>query len=85
LGQYEQARQLGEDTLTRMRRVLGDDHPHTLESAGSLAVALREVGQYEQARQLGEDTLARTRRVLGDDHPHTLRLARILSAAGEFR
>jgi hypothetical protein len=27
LGQYEQARQLGEDTLTRLRQVLGDDHP----------------------------------------------------------
>ncbi|HZA16460.1 MAG TPA: tetratricopeptide repeat protein, partial [Pseudonocardiaceae bacterium] len=33
LGQHEQARQLGEDTLTRCRRVLGDDHPYTLRSA----------------------------------------------------
>jgi hypothetical protein len=27
LGHYEQARQLGEDTLSRCRRALGDDHP----------------------------------------------------------
>jgi hypothetical protein len=27
LGQYERARQLGEDTLTHCRRVLGDEHP----------------------------------------------------------
>ncbi|MDQ4092847.1 MAG: tetratricopeptide repeat protein, partial [Actinomycetota bacterium] len=33
LGHYERARQLGEDTLTRMRRVLGSDHPDTLRSA----------------------------------------------------
>jgi hypothetical protein len=29
LGQYEAARQLGEDTLIRCRRVLGEDHPDT--------------------------------------------------------
>ena len=57
LGQYERARQLGEDTLTRYRRVLGEDHPHTLRTADTFAAILREVGQYEQARQLGENTL----------------------------
>ena len=31
LGKYEQARELGEETLTRCRRVLGGDHPHTLD------------------------------------------------------
>ncbi|MGH8920961.1 MAG: tetratricopeptide repeat protein, partial [Actinomycetes bacterium] len=33
--QYEQARQLDDYTLTRRRRVLGEDHPHTLGSAGN--------------------------------------------------
>ena len=33
LGQYQRARQLDEDTLTRCWRVLGDDHPDTLLSA----------------------------------------------------
>jgi hypothetical protein len=33
LGHYEPARKLGEDTLTRSRRVLGDDHLYTLISA----------------------------------------------------
>ena len=37
-----------EDTLTRRRRVLGDDHPDTLSSATSLAVYLRELGQYSR-------------------------------------
>ena len=35
---YERARQLGEDTLTRFRRILGDDHPDTLRSAHNLAI-----------------------------------------------
>jgi len=49
LGQYEQSRQLAEDTLTRQRRVLGDDHPHALESAHNLALDLRDLGHDEQA------------------------------------
>ncbi|MFE2991146.1 hypothetical protein, partial [Streptomyces sp. NPDC059262] len=32
----EQARTLGEDTLARQRRVLGDDHPNTLITASNL-------------------------------------------------
>jgi hypothetical protein len=44
LGQYEQAGRLGEDTLTRCRRVLGDEYPTTVFTAYSLAAALREGG-----------------------------------------
>jgi acetyl-CoA carboxylase alpha subunit len=79
LGHYEQSRQLAEDTLTRARRVLGDDHPHTLRSADNLATTLLEFGQHALGRQLGEDTLTRMRRVLGDDHPDTLRLTHNLA------
>jgi tetratricopeptide (TPR) repeat protein len=81
LGQFEPARQLGEDTVTRCRRVLGDDHPHTLIPAHILAATLRKLGQFGPARQLGEDTVTRCRRVLGDDHPLTLRSVYSLAAA----
>jgi tetratricopeptide (TPR) repeat protein len=88
LGRYEQARELGEDTLLRCRRVLGDVHPTTLFTAYSLAAALRELGQYEQARELDEDILTRYRRVLGDEHIGTLvtaySLAATLSALGHY-
>ena len=80
MGQYEQARQLQQDTLTRCRRVLGEDHPRTLVSASRLALDLHALGQYEQARQLQQDTLTRRRRVLGDDHPRTLASASNLAA-----
>jgi hypothetical protein len=71
LGEHQQARQLQNDTLTRLRRVLGDDHPETLTSAHNLASELAALGEYQQARALAEDTLTRRRRVLGDDHPDT--------------
>ncbi|MFG3579021.1 FxSxx-COOH system tetratricopeptide repeat protein [Micromonospora chersina] len=80
LGQYEQAHALTEDTLTRSRRALGDDHLDTLTSAHDLAADLRQLGQHEQARALDEDTLNRRRRVLGDDHLHTLGSANSLAA-----
>ncbi|MGH3897699.1 MAG: tetratricopeptide repeat protein [Pseudonocardiaceae bacterium] len=54
LGEHQQARQLHEDTLTRCRRVLDEDHPHTLVSASNLAGVLHALGEHEQARQLEE-------------------------------
>src|SRR5262249_54081289 len=44
LGEYEQARRMGEDALARRRRVLGEDHPDTLISANNLAYDLRRPG-----------------------------------------
>jgi hypothetical protein len=49
LGQYEQSRQLAEDTLTRMRRVLGDEHPETLRAGHNLAAVLAILGEHDQA------------------------------------
>jgi hypothetical protein len=51
---------------------MGEDHPHTLESAHNLASDLRELGEVQAARDLDYDTLCRRRRVLGEDHPDTL-------------
>jgi hypothetical protein len=45
LGEYQAARELDEDTLTRRRRVLGEDHPSTLNSARNLAADLRKLGE----------------------------------------
>ena len=80
-GEFTPARSLLERAVELRRSLLGNDHPDTLESAGSLSFILWEWGQYEQGRQLGEDTLTRCRRVLGEDHPDTLRSAYILVLA----
>jgi hypothetical protein len=53
VGQYEQACQLGEDTLARMRRVLGEEHPDTLRLIRSLA-AVRVLGERDQGCQREE-------------------------------
>lgn len=43
LGEHEAARELGEDTLTRCRRIPGEDHPDTLREARNLVAVLREL------------------------------------------
>jgi hypothetical protein len=78
LGEHQQARALGQDTLERCRRALGPDHLATLYSAAGLTLALANLGEAEQARALGQDTRERSTRVLGPDHPNTLRLAQAL-------
>jgi hypothetical protein len=37
LGEHDEARILTEDTLSRRRRILGDDHPDTLRTAAASA------------------------------------------------
>jgi hypothetical protein len=87
LGEYEAARQLQADALTRSRRVLGEDHPETLRPASALGLVTGFLGDHERARHIQSDALTGLRRVLGDDHPDTLtsagRLAADLRALGE--
>jgi len=52
LGEFQAARELDEDTLTRSRRVLGDDHPRTLSTASNLVEVLRDLDQNDQADAL---------------------------------
>ena len=78
MGEAEQARTLGQDTLEGCTRVFGPDQLDTLYSAAGLTLALANLGEAEQARQLGQDTRERSTRVFGPDHPITLRLAQAL-------
>jgi Tetratricopeptide repeat len=87
LGKMQAARDLAQDTLDRRRRVLGQDHPGTLQSANHLAMILGGLGEVQAAGDLAQDTLDRRRRILGEDHPATLtsadNLAADLRALGE--
>ena len=45
LGEHDRARVLKQDTLTRRRRVLGEDHPDTQRSAARVAEHRRAAGE----------------------------------------
>ena len=57
------------------KRVLGDEHPDTLNTAGNLALSCSEQGKYAEAEALQREVLAVQKRVLGAEHPDTLRTA----------
>ena len=61
-----------EQALAARERVLGPDHPDTLQSRNNLATAYRAAGRLDEAISLHEQTLAARERVLGPDHPDTL-------------
>ena len=80
-GLLDQAIILFVHNLTDYERILGPDHPDTLDSRNNLAYAYRSAGKLEQAIHLFEQTLADRERILGPDHPDTLTSRNNLASA----
>ncbi|MEV7028313.1 FxSxx-COOH system tetratricopeptide repeat protein, partial [Kitasatospora sp. NPDC093558] len=78
-GKYAVALALDEDTLDRQKSRLGEDHPATLRTAGSLSADRRALGSFTDALQLDRDILGRLNASLGRDHPQTLAVANNLA------
>jgi Tetratricopeptide repeat len=60
---------------------LGPDHPDTLTSRHSLAVAYQAAGDLDRAIPLYEQALTEGARILGEDHPQTKIIRGNLAAA----
>jgi len=67
-----QAIAVGEPLIADLERVLGPDHPDTLNARNSLAAAYQAAGQAADAVPLFEHILVARQRVLGPKHPDTL-------------
>jgi tetratricopeptide (TPR) repeat protein len=72
-GRYEEAERLFGRVLKGREERLGRDHPDTLRTVHSLAIAYRRQGQYEQAERLFGRALKGREERLGRDHPDTLK------------
>ncbi|MFC4016025.1 tetratricopeptide repeat protein [Nonomuraea purpurea] len=72
LADFTRAIPLLKTTLADLERVLGADHPDTLNSRNNLAYAYQTAGDLSRAILLHEATLADSERVLGTHHPDTL-------------
>ncbi|MBW8804776.1 MAG: tetratricopeptide repeat protein [Catenulisporales bacterium] len=88
MGRFEQARRINAEVLRAQAAALGDDHRHTLMTAGGLAAALRGLGRFSEALALDEQTYARFAENFGVDFPQTLSSANNLAVSyrliGEF-
>jgi RNA polymerase sigma factor (sigma-70 family) len=76
-----QAIAVGEPLTGDLERLLGPDHPDTLNSRNSLAAAYLAAGRVAEAIPLFEQTLAARQRTLGPDDPETLTSRNNLASA----
>ncbi|KAJ7622271.1 hypothetical protein FB45DRAFT_798371 [Roridomyces roridus] len=88
-GQFRQARRINELWVEQCQKLLGDDHPDTLNAMADLAATYWQLGQYQEAEPLEISVLERRQKLLGDDHPDTLRamanLAGTYSELGRYQ
>jgi eukaryotic-like serine/threonine-protein kinase len=80
-GEYSIAREGLEEALAEQRRLVGPDHPDSLESLHALGQVLYDEGDGPRARSLLQESLDRHREVYGDNHEKT---ARALFALAPF-
>ena len=73
MGQYDAALPLMRSALATRRRVLGEDHPDTLQSISDMGSLLVSQGKPGDAESYVREALERRRRVLGEEHPDTVR------------
>jgi len=87
LGKYREAELMYRQALDLKEKVLGEEHPSTLDSMNNLAEVLRHQGKYEEAEQMQRQTLD-LKKVLGEEHPSTLgsmnNLAIVLGQQGKY-
>ncbi len=76
-----QAVAVGEPLTADLERMLGPNHPDTLNSRNSLAAAYQAAGRPAEAIPLFEQTLVGRERLLGPNHPDTLNSQNNLAAA----
>jgi hypothetical protein len=91
LGRFEESRALDEAVLHGQRELLGEEHPHTLQTRGSLSGDLRALGLYQDALALDLATYNSwaLRSGFGEEYAGTLRAASSLALSslmnGDFR
>lgn len=72
LGLDSDALTLQEQALAQRRKVLGEEHPDTLESICNLGVYISSLGRYDEAKRYYVEAIEKSRKVRGNDDPETL-------------
>jgi MinD-like ATPase involved in chromosome partitioning or flagellar assembly/tetratricopeptide (TPR) repeat protein len=78
---FQQALELDERVFAAQSELLGDDHPHTLMTAGGLAADLRALGRYGQALSRDKITYPRWVAQYGENNLRSLQAANNLAVS----
>ena len=88
-GKYAESVALSKNAVAIRHRLLGEDHPDTVNSYNGLAEGLASQGKYPEAGPLYKGVLEINRRLLGEGHPDTAlsygNLAVYLHLQGKFK
>jgi DNA polymerase III delta prime subunit len=88
-GRYEEAAVLQMQVMQTKKRVLGDEHPDTLNSMHDLAGTYASQGRWKEAEELQVQAMQIRKRVLSDEHPDTLKsmisLAETYASQGRWK
>src|SRR3984957_5161987 len=71
-GRWQEAEKLQIMVMETTKRVLGEEHPHTLAGIANLASTYGHQGRWKEAEVLHVLVMETTKRVLGEEHPDTL-------------
>ena len=66
---YTEAKELEEQALASLEKLLGSDHPLTMGARRDLALSNYHLGHYAAARAMMEQVIDAQRKKLGNDHP----------------
>jgi non-specific serine/threonine protein kinase/serine/threonine-protein kinase len=72
LGVYEKSVAELETALNIQKRILGPDHPDTLNTMNSLSTVLIRQGKYAEAESLLQEAVSKKKKALGAEHKQTL-------------
>ena len=88
-GLYHLAKVINQRLNEQNKKVLGLEHPSTLDSMAALASTLWEQGRWKEAEELEVQVMERRKRELGHEHPNTLasmgNFASALSEQGRWK
>ena len=83
LGNYDEAKKIGRDTLVRRELVLGKEHLSTMNTAENLALTLHLKRSHEEAESLSMRVLEARTKGLGESHTYTWDTLFILASIKE--
>jgi non-specific serine/threonine protein kinase/serine/threonine-protein kinase len=72
IGVYEKSVAELERALNIQKRILGLDHPDTLNTMNSLSTVFIRMGKYAEAESILRETVSRRKQVLGAEHQQTI-------------
>ncbi|KAJ7327433.1 hypothetical protein DFH08DRAFT_624443, partial [Mycena albidolilacea] len=70
-GQLKKAENLLTVAFDKQKKVLGEEHPDSLNTMGTLATTYKQLGQLSSAEELATVALVKYQKVYGRSHPAT--------------